>query len=94
MGVSASPVKSQGGSPVMQDEYDFVDTQGFNEGLQVARVVIDAIVDGRFVGLSHANQIGRDASRVRHHMRDDVSPKIGGGGISVQKQHNRPRALH
>jgi len=57
-----------------------------NEALHVPNVLKESVLDIRFVGLTHSDQIQGDATAQGAHMGNDVSPQIARSGIAVKKK--------
>jgi hypothetical protein len=90
LAVAVGPVEAEGRTPVMDDEGDpLVHTQGFEQGVEVAAVLDEAIRAGatvrQLVGVSHANQVGGDAAASWLQVRQHVAPEVRRGGIAVQQ---------
>ncbi len=87
--VPGRPVEGQGTAPVVADEDDPVEAQRLEPGVQVAGLVVEAVVDVRLAGGAHADQVRREHPGPAGQVRDDVAPEVGGGGVAVQEHHGR-----
>jgi hypothetical protein len=84
-------VKGERRSPVLRDQIGRADPRLGDEGVEIARVVFEAIRDVGLARLAEADEIDRDAMRDLRDVRDDVAPDVGGTGIAVQKERDRGR---
>src|SRR5439155_18550543 len=73
--------------PVVNDERHVPQAQRIDEAVDIAGMVEEAVVKVGFVGLSHADQVERDAAADGRDVRYDVSPEIGRRRVAVQEQH-------
>ncbi len=87
--IPGRPVEGQGAAPVVADEDDPVEAQRLEPGVQVAGLVVEAVVDVRLAGGPHADQVGREHPGPAGEVRDDVAPEVGRGGVAVQEHHGR-----
>jgi hypothetical protein len=85
-------VKSQCRSPVLGHEKEPIDVEGFDECIEVSRVIEEAILDIRLSRLPKADQVGRNAARHGRHLRHDVAPDERRSRIAVQEERDGPAA--
>src|SRR5262249_26999368 len=73
--------------PVMHHQNDVLgDLQLLKPGVHVSSLVDEAVgLGGRFARPAHTYEIRRQTPGIWAHMRDDVTPLVGPGGIAVQK---------
>jgi hypothetical protein len=83
-------VEGKRGTPVLRDEHHVVDLQRVEEGIEIADLIDEAIVDVRLAGLAVADQVGRDAARDGRDVRHDVPPDERRSRIAVQEEDDRP----
>src|SRR5262249_41425826 len=88
--VPARPVESERRPPIVQYQNDSMrQVQGFEPGVEIARVIAEAVRAGRrWPGATHSDEIGCKASAEAGEKRNDVAPQIRRGRIAVEK-HNR-----
>jgi hypothetical protein len=71
--------------------------QSLKQSVEVATVLNEPVRAGsavrQLVGVAHADQVGGDAAAERLQVRDDVAPKVRGGGITMQ-QHDGVSLAH
>ena len=88
--MSPEVIQPDGRAPVMPHQDDMLKGQMFDQSIDMGDVVLQIVVDIRFVGQSHAHQVGCHAPITRpDEGRDEVSPDIVGSGISVQENKDR-----
>jgi hypothetical protein len=93
LGVTHGPVEAESGAPVVDDEGDPPQTERGDETGEVAGVIVEAIGDVGLVGVAHADQVDGDAATEVAHVREDVPPQIGGGGVAVKEEDRVALAL-
>ena len=76
-------------APVLRHHHHLADAERVEEGVEIADMVEEAVVDVGLARLAEADQVRRDAAAERRDMRDDVAPDVGRGRIAVQEQHGR-----
>src|SRR5882724_7218828 len=82
-------------SPILRDEVGRTNAGRRDEGVEIANVIVEAIVDIRLAGLAEADQIRGYASRHRRDKRQDIAPNVGRRRIAVQKEREgRSRSAH
>src|SRR5882724_209743 len=82
-------------SPILREEVGRTNAGRRDEGVEIANVIVEAIVDIRLAGLAEADQIRGYASRHRRDKRQDIAPNVGRRRIAVQKEREgRSRSAH
>ena len=71
------------------DEIGGADLRLGDEGVEIARVILEPIGDVRLARLPEADQVRGDAMGNLGDEGNDVAPDIGGGRIAVQEERDR-----
>jgi len=72
-------------SPILRDEVGRTNAGRRDEGVEIANVIVEAIVDIRLAGLAEADQI-RAMLAHRRDKRQDIAPNVWETSIAVQKE--------
>jgi len=72
------------------DQYELVQVQRVDEGVEVAGVVGEPVGDVGSAGGAHPDQVRRQGPGLAGDVRGHVAPQVGGGRVAVQEQHGRP----
>jgi hypothetical protein len=70
----------------VHDQGHPLQSQRLDEAVDIPDMVNESILEVGLVGLSHADEIDRDAPRVGLEVRHDVAPEIRRRGVPVQEQ--------
>lgn len=70
-------MKRKRGAPILRHQHHIADIERVEEGIEIADMVEEAIVDVGLAGLAIADQVRRDAAAERRDMRNDVAPDMG-----------------
>jgi hypothetical protein len=63
VGAAGREIEGKRGSPILYDEIGRADPGLGNKGVEIARVILEPIGDGRPARLTEADQVGGDAMR-------------------------------
>jgi hypothetical protein len=74
---SLSKVKGEARSPVLRHEVGGVDPHFRDEGVEIARVVLEAIGDAGLARLAKADEVGSDATGQWRDERENLAPDEG-----------------
>ncbi len=80
LGVAGRPVERERAAPVMADEDHVLELQRVEPGVEVARVVGEAVGDVGLARAAHPDQVGGEAAGRREH----VAPHVRRGRVAVQ----------
>ncbi len=80
-------VKTDSRSPIVDHQGKILELHLFDKALHVLDVLKESVLDVRFVGLAHSDQIQGDATAQGAQVGNDVSPQIARSGIAVKKKY-------
>src|SRR5262245_18545166 len=85
--IAGGSVEAEGAAPVMTNDREVArKAQGLEPGIQMLRVIHKTIASrSRLAGLTHAAQIGGEASAKSRHIRDDVPPHVVPRRVAMEK---------
>ncbi len=80
-------VKTESRSPIVDHKGQIFEFHLFDEAFHVLDVLKESVLDIRFIGLTHSDQIQGDATAQGAHVGNDVPPQIARGGIAMKKEY-------